>query len=98
MTQYRLPERFTGSFLDVRGDSVPKRLVWDLMVSEYKYHIDRRTNILNTTTLAEDAAADYRLYNSEYEIYEEVFDMAVELEQLIEQRKKQDQEGHNESS
>jgi hypothetical protein len=60
------------------------------MRSCYQEHIDNSCNVLNTTSLAEDAANHFNLYLDDinFEIDQDIYDYAVEVElELIKQSK-----------
>lgn len=55
------------------------------MLVNYFEHIDRTCNVLNTTSLSEEAADVFNLYNNgnEYLIPEEVFELALEVQESL---------------
>lgn len=54
------------------------------MLSQLQYHIDPRTGEVNSTGLAEDAAAEFELYFADCEIPEDLFDLANAIGSLFE--------------
>ena len=61
-----------------------KKLVTQWMKENYEDCMDWTCNVLNTTLLAETAADVFSLYeNDQYDISEEVYDWAVDLEQEL---------------
>lgn len=64
-----------------------KQQVKKYMLECYKEHVDNTCNVLNTTSLAEDAGDNFDLYsNDTYDIMLEVYDLAIEVElELIKQ-------------
>ena len=66
--------------------SNPAQKVKNWMKDNYTQHIDFSCDVLNATTLAEDAAAEFDLYVGYYDIPEEVFEWAAEIEDILLER------------
>lgn len=60
------------------------------MEQHVKDHVDRQTDEVNTTSLAEEAATEFDLYedSKDYKIPEEVFDLAVDVGEAWEKKNK----------
>lgn len=56
------------------------------MEENYRDCMDWSCNVLNTTTLAEDAASEFDLYEDYYDIPEWVYEMAFEVDQILVER------------
>lgn len=60
------------------------------MEQHVKDHVDRQTDEVNTTSLAEEAATEFDIYEDrkDYKIPEEVFDLAVDVGEAWEKKNK----------
>lgn len=49
------------------------------MLREWEDHLDRRTNEVNATTMAEDACSHFNDYEDDYSIDQAYYDIAYEV-------------------
>lgn len=71
-------------------DKVKEKMAKNYMLNPevYEQHIDYTCNVLNCTSLAEDAAYEFNFYeeptqDNDYPIPEELYDLAYEVEKIL---------------
>ena len=70
----------------VNDKMVHYNTIWNYMMGNYAYHVDPICDVLNTTSLAEDAAEFYDWYDpngEEFTPAEELFEIAHDVSQKL---------------